>query len=93
MPELFITIAAGFTSYWLTRRFVSRRLRFVDAVQSRLAPFVAALGATILIWPLTLLPTVSVITAIAFGVGAGLGTARGAKVVRRADWELKRLTS
>ena len=56
MTEFFVTLAAGFVGYLLARRFVSRRLRFVDAVQSRFAPLVAALTATLVTWPLTLLP-------------------------------------
>jgi hypothetical protein len=43
------------------------------------------------IWPLTLLPLVTLATAIVFGIGTGLGTAKGARMVRRADVELKRL--
>jgi hypothetical protein len=91
MPEFFLTFAAGFGGYLLARRFVVRRLRFVDAVQSRFAPLLAAVTATIVIWPLTLLPLVTLATAIVFGIGTGLGTASGARMVRRADVELKRL--
>jgi hypothetical protein len=91
MPEFFIAIAAGFTGYVVARRLVSRRLRFVDAVQSRFAPLVAALTATIVIWPLTLLPLITLMTAMIFGIGTGLGTASGARLVRRADVELRRL--
>jgi hypothetical protein len=91
MIAFLITLAAGFTGYLLARRFVSRRLRFVDAVQSRFAPAVAGLTATIVFWPLTMLPVVSLVTAMAFGVGTGFGTASGARLVRRADVELRRL--
>jgi hypothetical protein len=91
MPEFFLTLAAGLGGYVLARRLVSRRLRFVDAVQSRFAPLVVAVTATILIWPLTLLPLVTFITAMVFGIGTGLGTASGARQVRRADVELRRL--
>jgi hypothetical protein len=63
----------------------------VDAVQSRFAPLVAALTATIVIWPLTLLPLITLMTAMIFGIGTGLGTASGARLVRRADVELRRL--
>jgi hypothetical protein len=91
MTEFFVTLAAGLVGYLVARRFVSRRLRFVDAVQSRIAPLVAALTATIVIWPLTLLPTISLTTAMVFGIGTGLGTASGARLIRRADVELKRI--
>jgi len=92
MTEFLVTLAAGFAGYLLARRFVSRRLRFVDAVHSRFAPLVAALTATIVIWPLTLLPVITLTTAMVFGIGTGLGTASGARLVRRADGELRRLT-
>ena len=91
MNEFFVTLAAGFAGYLLARRFVSRRLRFVDAVQSRLAPLVAAVAGALAILPLTALPLITLTTAMIFGIGAGLGTARGARLVRRADIELRRL--
>jgi hypothetical protein len=52
---------------------------------------VAALTATLVTWPLTLLPTITLTTAIAFGIGTGLGTASGARLIRRADVELRRI--
>ena len=91
MIQFFVTIAAGFLGYLLARRFVSRRLRFVDAVQSRFAPLVAALTATLVMWPLTMLPLITLATAMFFGIATGLGTASGARLVRRADVELKRI--
>ncbi|HEX6668604.1 MAG TPA: hypothetical protein VF061_03535 [Gemmatimonadales bacterium] len=91
MNEFFITLAAGFAGYLLARRFMSRRLRFVDAVQSRFAPLVAAVAAAVAISPLTALPLVTLTTAMVFGIGAGIGTASGARLVRRADMELRRL--
>jgi hypothetical protein len=93
MTELFVTLAAGVAGYLLARRFVIHRLRFVDAVQSRFAPPAAALTATLLLWPLTMLPVITLMTAIVFGIGTGLGTASGARRVRRADVELRRITS
>ena len=92
MPEFLVTLAAGFAGYLFARRFVSGRLRFVDAVQSRFAPLVAALTAALLTWPLTLLPLITLTTAVIFGIGTGLGTASGARRVRRADGDLRRIT-
>jgi hypothetical protein len=91
MTEFFITLAGGLAGYLLARRFVSHRLRFVDAVQSRFAPLVAAVAGAVAILPLTALPFVTLTTAMVFGIGAGFGTARGARLVRRADMELRRL--
>lgn len=93
MIELFVTLAAGWVGFLVARRFVSRRLRFVDAAQSRLAPLAAALTATLVIWPLTLLPTITLTTAMVFGVGTGLGTASGARLARRANKELRPIAS
>jgi hypothetical protein len=91
MTGFLVTLGAGLVGYLLARRFVSRRLRFVDAVQSRFAPLVAALTATIVTAPLTLLPTITLTTAMVFGIGTGLGTASGARLVRRADVKLRRI--
>ena len=79
MIQFLVTIAAGVVGYLVARRFVSRRLRFVDSVQSRFAPVVAALTATLLMWPLTMLPLITLTTAMIFGIGTGLGTASGAR--------------
>ncbi len=91
MNEFFVALAAGFAGYLFARRFVSRRLRFVDAVQSRFAPLAAAVTGALAILPLTVFPLVTLTTATVFGIGAGLGTASGARLVRRADVELRRL--
>lgn len=91
MIEALLTLAAGIAGYILARRFVHRRLRFVDAVQSRLAPLVAGIAAGAVLLPLAFLPIVSGFTAFAFGVGAALGTASAARLHRRADGELRRL--
>jgi len=80
MPHLLITLAAGIVGFILARNFVRRRLRFVDAVQSPFAPFVALLA-----WPAVLLPLVTIATALVFGVGTGLGTASGARALRDGD--------
>jgi hypothetical protein len=91
MNEFFVALTAGFAGYLFTRRFVSRRLRFVDAVQSRFAPLMAAVFGALAILPLTALPLVTFTTAMAFGIGAGLGAASGARLVRRAVMQLRRL--
>lgn len=90
MSALWI-LAAGLGGYYLARNFVSRRLRFVDAAQSSFAPLVAGLLGTALLAPLALLPTVSLWTAVVFGVGAAFGTSKAGRMIRRADGELRRL--
>ena len=91
MIPLALTLAAGLAGYLFARSFVHHRLRFVDAVQSRFAPLVAAVFGALAIIPLTALPLVTITTAMVFGIGAGFGTASGARLVRRADTELRRL--
>lgn len=57
-----------------TRTFVRTKLRFVDAAHSRPAPWLVGIGATVLAAPIVaLLPIVGAGTAIALGIGAGLG--------------------
>lgn len=85
MLQLLLTVSAGLAGYFLARNFVRNRLRFVDAIHSGWAPLVAGVLAFAFAWPLALLPLVSVAPAILFGVGTGLGTASGARIVRRGD--------
>jgi hypothetical protein len=92
MIEALVTLTAGLGGYLLARNFVSHRLRFVDAAQSRFAPLVAGIVAGVALLPLALLPIVSSFTAIVFGVGAAFGTASAARMIRRADGDVRRLT-
>ncbi|HET8649511.1 MAG TPA: hypothetical protein VFL95_05700 [Gemmatimonadales bacterium] len=82
---LAITVAAGIAGFVLARRFVRRRLRFVDAVRSPLAPLIAGAAAAVVVWPAALLPMITGTTAVIFGVGTGLGTASGVKALKRGD--------
>jgi hypothetical protein len=84
MLQTLITITAGILGFVLARHFVSRRLRFVDAVQSPMAPFVAGCAAAAVAWPASILPFVTFMTAIVFGIGTGAGTASGARALRHA---------
>ncbi len=85
MIQLALTLAAGLAGYLLARGFVHHRLRFVDAVQSPLAPFIAGTLAALAAWPLALLPMVTLGTTLVFGVGTALGTVSGARLVRRNE--------
>ena len=78
-----ISTALVMLAYAQTRNFVMRRLRYVDAVQSAIAPWIAGLGAAavsmaILAW----LPYVGVGTALSIGLAVGFGVANGAREVR-----------
>jgi hypothetical protein len=92
MLELLITAAAGAIGFILARNFVRRRLRFVDAVHSPVAPLVAGLVAAVVASPATLLPFVTLTTAIVFGIGTAIGTASGARALRVSDSSRRRLT-
>lgn len=92
MLQLLITLAAGAIGFIIARNFVRRRLRFVDAVHSPLAPLVAGITAALLAWPAVLLPLVTLTTAVVFGIGTGLGTASGARALRNDDRSRRRLT-
>ena len=72
-------------SFGFARGFVRRRLRFVDAIRSPLAPILAGGVAALVAWPLTILPLITGFTAAVFGIGAGLGTASGIKALKSGD--------
>jgi uncharacterized membrane protein YoaK (UPF0700 family) len=67
-------LGGGFVA---ARRFVRRRLRYVDAVRTPVAPLLAGLAATAVALPIAALPLVTVGTAVAFGVGVAGGVASG----------------
>jgi CHASE2 domain-containing sensor protein len=85
MLELLIVVAAGLAGYFLARNFVRHRLRFVDAVHSPFAPVIAGSVAALLMWPATLLPLVTLTTALVFGIGTGLGTASGSRALKQSE--------
>jgi len=63
--------------YLVTKNFVRRKLRFVDAVQRPSAPVIAGAVAAAALLPVTLLPAVGVGTMLALGVGVASGVASG----------------
>ena len=68
------------------RAFVTRRLRYVDAVHTKLAPFIAGAGAALLALPfVAFIPFVGPGTALSFGVSVGFGVLAGSRDVR---WRL-----
>ncbi|HYL21176.1 MAG TPA: hypothetical protein VEU74_05420 [Gemmatimonadales bacterium] len=74
-----VALGGGFVG---ARNFVRRRLRYVDAVQKPAAPLVAGLAATAIALPVAALPLVTVMTAVAFGVGVAGGVASGRREPR-----------
>ena len=78
-----ITLAAGITGFVIARRFVARRLRYVDAIYSPFAPLVAGGIAALIAWPASALPLITAMASALFGIGSGLGTASGVKLLKR----------
>jgi hypothetical protein len=65
------------------RAFVTRRLRYVDAVHSKLAPIVAGVGAALVALPLVaIIPFLGLGTALSFGISVGAGVLAGSRDVR-----------
>ena len=92
MLQLLLALTAGVAGYLMARSFVRNRLRYVDAIHARWAPLAAGTLAFVLAWPLALLPLLSAAPAVVFGIGIGLGTASGARMVRRTDATRRRIT-
>lgn len=67
-----------------TRKFVRNRLRYVDAVQKGVAPWLAG-GAVFLVGSLLagLLPLVGLGTALTAGLAVGSGVAAGARDIKQ----------
>ncbi len=79
-----MTVGASWFGFETARRFVRDRLRYVDAAQRPVAPFLAAAGAVVLATPVVwLLPLVGSGTALIFGMGVGMGVSAGARDIRR----------
>lgn len=87
MLEAVVLIATGGVlagGYWRARTFVRDRLRFVDAVYRRSAPYVAGAGAALVAAPVAwLLPMVGAGSALLFGASVGLGVAAGTRDLKR----------
>lgn len=77
MIGLLVTAAALVGGFVVSRDFVRRRLRYVDAVKKPSAPIIAGAAAAVVALPVALLPIVTVGTAVALGVGVAGGVASG----------------
>lgn len=80
-----LAAAAMLCGYTGAKQFVRVRLRYVDAALSRIAPWIAAVGATAISLPLFVflpLPFFGVTTAALFGLSVAAGVAAGAKSIR-----------
>jgi hypothetical protein len=90
---LVVTVGATLVAFALAREYVRNRLRFVDGVRHPIAPWIAALLATVILTPvvalLHILPIIGSLvgfgTALFVGIGTGLGTASGVKALKRGE--------
>ena len=79
MLGLIVAAAALVGGFVISRDFVRRRLRYVDAVKRPSAPLIAGAAAAAVALPVAILPVVTVGTAVALGVGVASGVASGRK--------------
>jgi hypothetical protein len=78
-----VTTVLAIVAYAQARNFVTRRLRYVDAVQSALAPIIAGVCVAVICLPIVaFLPFVGIGTALTLGLAVGAGVASGARQVR-----------
>jgi hypothetical protein len=86
-------VATGAAFRW-ARNVMTRRLRYVDAAQSRFAPLVAGVVTAVILLPVTWLPLIGLVagagTAIAVGIGVGLGVASASRDIRLASYRIDR---
>jgi hypothetical protein len=84
--SLIVSAAAGLFMFGLAREFVRNKLRFVDAVKSPIAPWIAGFGVLMVMSPIAaILPIVTGFTAAIAGLATGLGTASGVKALKRGE--------
>ncbi|HEY0020784.1 MAG TPA: hypothetical protein VGC13_31075 [Longimicrobium sp.] len=83
MITLALAFAASAFGYLQTRGFVRRKLAYVDAVHTGVAPVLAGAAAALVAMPVVgLLPLVGGGTALLFGAAVGLGVKAGARDTR-----------
>ncbi len=81
--NMMIIAAVAMVGFVIAKTFVRRRLRFVDAIYSPLAPLTVGVLMAAVAWPLAILPIITGTTTVIFGIGAGLGTASGVRALKR----------
>ena len=83
-----LSIAGVIAAHQLTRGFVRARLRYVDAVLSARAPWIAAAGAAVVAIPLCALlplPFIGIGTGLMIAAGVGAGVRAGARDITGAS--------
>ncbi|HSG81138.1 MAG TPA: hypothetical protein VLC48_02725 [Gemmatimonadota bacterium] len=86
MIELLLAGGAAYAGYKYTKRFVTRKLRFVPKARKKAAPWVAGAGAALVAAPVAaFLPLIGGLTAAALGVGVFTGVKAGDKEINGTD--------
>ncbi len=73
MIGLLIGAVALVGGYMTSKDFTKRKLRYVDVVHTRAAPWVAGAAVAIIASPVAILPVITGLTVVALGAGVGLG--------------------
>jgi hypothetical protein len=77
------TTLAAMLAFAQARKFVTGRLRYVDAVQKPIAPWLAGIATAVVLLPLmAIIPIVGAGTALSLGFAVGAGVASGARDIR-----------
>ncbi|MFQ5689839.1 MAG: hypothetical protein ACE5HQ_06175 [Gemmatimonadota bacterium] len=81
---ILLTGVASIGGFIAVKRFVRRRLRFVDALHKRHVPLISGLLAVIVASPfVAVLPILTGMSAVLFGAGVGAGVAAGRRELKR----------
>jgi hypothetical protein len=83
---LLIAGGAAAGSFIKSRKFVIRRLRYVESVQNGAAPIIAGTLAGAAVLPFTILPLIGAGTVVAVGAAVGAGTAAGVRAIRQGTY-------
>jgi hypothetical protein len=82
--SLAIAALLAVTLHRVTRRFVRDRLRYVDAVRTAVAPWLAGGVALLVAAPvMAVLPIVGAGTALTVGLAVGMGVASGVRDIKQ----------
>lgn len=84
--EILLAGGAAFGGYKYTKRFVTKKLRFIPKARKKAAPWLAGAGALIIAAPLAAaLPIIGGLTAAAFGAGVAGGVFAGDKEIESTN--------
>ena len=78
------TFAIVLAGHHYSRQFVTRKLRYVSAVQKPTVPLIAGAAAAIVAAPVVaIVPLLGAGTALSFGAAVGMGVHSGAREIKK----------